>query len=340
MFELLLCLGVTFTAGIPYQVETQHFHSRGFFAVFNSVCISTGQLLCFLMTDVFSWRWLAVIAIGFDLVFVNVMVRLPESPRWCVKWHLMDEATASLTWLRMVDSTLVGEELKEIEDSLRENAPVQRISLKAMLLEKRYVGSLLLVIVFNFALATAGYNAIMAFLWEILAEAGMSNIAVSAIIISIIQLVATAATALITDQVNRRTMILSCSTTVILSLLLLSLADMLRELNPSLSRWITLCGVVGVVSAFSSGWHGVGLLAASEILPTAIRGIGSGVGMVVMYTFKFTTVQSFRPLESVIQASGTFGLFAVLTAVSTLVLAKFLPETRGKTLEEIQKYFE
>ena len=335
-----MCIGVTLVAGITYQVETQHFQSRGFFAVFNSVCISTGQLLCFLMTDVFSWRWLAVIAIGFNLVFVNVMVRLPESPRWCVKWHLMDEATASLTWLRMVDSSLAEEELKEIEDSLRENAGEQRVSKKALLLEKRYVGPLLLIVVSNFALASGGYNAIMAFLWNILAEAGVSNIAATAIFLAIIQLISNAVIALITDQVNRRTLFLLCSATVILSLLMLSLADMLREAYSSLARWITLCGLVGIVSAFSSGWHGVGLLAASEILPTAIRGIGSGVGMVLLYTFKFTTVQTFRPLESVIHASGTFGLFAALSFIFTLILAKFLPETRGKTLEEIQKYFE
>ena len=335
-------LGIGYSAGIAYQIETQRHQFRGGSAVFSSVCTSIGTCLCYLLTGLFSWRWLAVVAIAFDLVFVTSMALLPESPRWCVKHNRIGEAKRGLVWLRMEDTNSASEELSIIQENLQETSKATTsVPLKALLRERRYFQPLLLVCLIYMGSPITGFNAVMTYLWFIFAKSGIGHESVVAVFLSLAQFASNLATSVVADSINRRTLIIASGYGVAVSYLLLSVSDVLRMrgLWERYTEWLALSGLVGVSCWYNVGWHFISVTAAGEVLPTAIRSYGSGIGVAVMYIFKFITTYIFLKLEDSLQQSGTFLVFATTTIICTLLVKQLLPETRGKTLEEIESIF-
>ena len=92
------------------------------------------------------------------------------------------------------------------------------------------------------------------------------------------------------------------------------------------------------IAGFSGGWGPAPWVIMSEILPNRARGLGSSIATTANWICAFFVIKFFNFLEHAITNTGTFGLFAVINLIAVIFADVFIPETKGKTFEEIEKH--
>jgi len=102
---------------------------------------------------------------------------------------------------------------------------------------------------------------------------------------------------------------------------------------------LAVVSMILYIASFSVGMGGIPWLLMSEIFPAHVRGKAGSLATAVNFTCAFILVESFEKLNVCLKPQGTFMLFAAMLLSSSLFILKFVPETKGKTLEQIQMEF-
>ncbi|KTG02280.1 hypothetical protein cypCar_00016317 [Cyprinus carpio] len=125
-----------------------------------------------------------------------------------------------------------------------------------------------------------------------------------------------------------------------------SLASLLTDAQGSLAEqpptdlaWLAVGSMGLFIAGFALGWGPTPWLVMSEIFPTRVRGLGSALCVLTNWTCAFIVTKTFQNLMDAISSAGTFWMFSGLCALNVIFTAIFVPETKGKTLEEIQARF-
>ena len=103
--------------------------------------------------------------------------------------------------------------------------------------------------------------------------------------------------------------------------------------------WLALVSLVGYIVAFSLGWGPVPMLFMSEVLPARARGTGSGAATLVNWGLAFVITKSFASLQATAGLDGSFWLFGVACLVAVWFVFRRVPETKGRSLEDIEHFF-
>ena len=103
--------------------------------------------------------------------------------------------------------------------------------------------------------------------------------------------------------------------------------------------WLSLVSLLVFVAFFSLGWGPLPWLITAEVLPVRAKSLGGGLATASNWFFAFLTTKEFEDLESVLDEFGAFWLFAGITLVGVLFVFFLVPETRGRSLEEIEAEF-
>jgi len=153
------------------------------------------------------------------------------------------------------------------------------------------------------------------------------------IVIGITNLVFTLFALLFLDRWGRRTMLLTAfgGMCVSLSVLVLGLY------TPGTSPLVMLGSVICFVASFAFGMGPVVWIVISEIFPSKIRGRAASVATSTLWTSTLLVTFTFLSLVKILNLAGTFAIYAFLCLIAFLYTWKFVPETRGKTLEQIQQ---
>jgi SP family arabinose:H+ symporter-like MFS transporter len=138
------------------------------------------------------------------------------------------------------------------------------------------------------------------------------------------------------DRWGRRTMLLTASAGMTASLLLFVLAYHVAGIPPVM---ILAC-VLSYTGFFAFAMGPIPWVVIAEIFPTKIRGRAASVATSTLWTGTLVVTLTFLSLIRLLGVSGTFGIYAVLSAVTFLFIWKMVPETKGKTLEQIQREWE
>ncbi len=123
-----------------------------------------------------------------------------------------------------------------------------------------------------------------------------------------------------------------------LSLFVLGLAFSLRQLSGSLG-WIAIASLMVYVGSFAVGLGPVFWLMLSEIYPLRIRGRAMSIGTIANWSANFIVALSFLTLTRVLGKPATFWLYAIISVGSWFFAFFLVPETKGKTLEQIEKHW-
>lgn len=332
-----------------YVVETVSRCRRGRTASASAVISGAGMLLaggCTLLT--LSWRWLAIVALGLNLVFISaVCLLLPESPRWLVKKGKSAEAKESLIWLKMGDQAAVDSELDAITTSFtesQEQQQQQRVSLRRLFTHKRYRIPLMLALLLALGRPMSGQPAIMSFLWQICNKAGLSNAPIISVTVSLLIIITTTAKSFAIDRLSRRVFLGVGGGLLTVSLLLMAFTDISQRqgwaTNTAITSIVSLIGILGYFVAFTISWAVLSFLILNEVLPTAIRSFGGGGASAIQQLVNFAVTQVFQQTEKTIQLGYTFIVFAVLNSITTFTVVQLLPDTRNKSLEDIEQHFQ
>ena len=187
-----------------------------------------------------------------------------------------------------------------------------------------------------------GINAVIFYTESIFQTAGYNgNPGVPSVIVAAVKVAATCFSTSLMDNVGRRKLFICGGSLMTISCISFGMHFYLSDVHMVHSiSWLSLGSLILYVTAFSLGWGSIPWLIMSEIFPTKVRGRASALATGLNWTCAFLVTLGFLPLENAISSQGIFWLFAGVCCIGTVAMFFFMPETKGKSLEEIEHFFD
>ena len=341
-FRFLLGLSVgtaSFVAPL-YISEVAPPRVRGGLVSFNQLAITSGILLAYIVnfalkgvTD--EWRWMLGLAAIPGAVLAVGMLTVPRTPRWLAMKHRDDEAREVLETLRAGDEDAdVDAELDEIQE---ENERERKTRVREL-----FTGRLRPMLLIGLALAIAqqfvGVNTVIYYAPTILSDTGLGNSAALAqtVAVGVTNVVFTIVAVLLLDRLGRRALLLTGTAGLLVALVVLGVYFSSSTLQSDYG-WVALAGLLLFIAAFAVGLGPVFWLMISEIFPIGVRSKAMSVCTIANWGANFLVAQTFLSLSNAISRQGVFFLYAVLAVASLAFFARKIPETKNRSLEEIQE---
>ncbi|MDQ0733610.1 sugar porter family MFS transporter [Arthrobacter agilis] len=319
---------------------------RGQVVTRNELMIVTGQLLAFstsaLLGGLFGdshgiWRWMLVLATLPAIGLWIGMHFVPESPRWLAGHG--DFGVALRVLQRLRTAVVARQEYEEVrsmalEDREREDGGFR--DLREPWLRRIFLVGLGLAVIQQIT----GVNSIMYYGTQILVVAGFgTQAALTANIANgVISVAATFVGIWLLGRVGRRPMLLVGQIGTTSALLAIGLVSLL--VPEGTARGFLILSLTVTFLAFQQGAISpVTWLMLSEIFPMRLRGLGMGAAVFVLWMVNFAVSLSFPILMDAITISNTFFVFVVLGVAAIVFARRYVPETRGRTLEELEHEF-
>lgn len=322
-----------------YIAELSPPQTRGALVSLNQVAILVGMVLSYLVNawmgqlgdnawlSTTGWRGMLGAEAVPALIFLALSLKIPESPRWLLK---RGRAADAHDVLKRLHGEAVGRrELNEIREAIaHEQGTVSE------LLQAGRRGTVVMAMVLALFQAITGINIVMYYAPTIFASAGIGTGTAleQSVIIGLVMLGFTFASMLLVDRAGRRPIMLLAAAGMGLSLTLLG---MMFTSGGGGARWL-LIWILTYVSSFSIGMGGIYWVVVSEIFPTRVRGAAMSLSVVFLWGGNYLVSQFFPEMLAGLH-SRVFFVFALMCGVCFVFIWRFVPETKGKTLEEIER---
>ncbi|CAG7785042.1 unnamed protein product [Allacma fusca] len=337
------CAGA-FSVAVPiYVAETADTKIRGALGCGYDLMITIGILYIFLIGTYTTWRIQALSCAIIPAAFHCFMFFVPESPRLLVEKNKTEEAAKSLQWLRGTkDFHEVEQELKELQRNVEETCR-KEVSWRGLctmpVIKPTFVGFALM-----FIMQLSGMDAVMFYTVDIFRSAGTHiDEHLSTNIVGAVQVAATVVAALVVDRCGRRILLIVSGLFMVISLTTIGLYFYLKSSDDARVSeglgWLPLASLIVYVISFSIGLGPVPCIMLGELLPPHVKGIAAGMIVISKWTLGFIITLMFQDMLSLLHESGCYWLFASITFLGVIYICFCVPETNGKSLEEIQLYF-
>jgi SP family arabinose:H+ symporter-like MFS transporter len=274
----------------------------------------------------FGWRWMFGSLTFPAALFALLALPIPESPRWLLKSGRADKAQAILE--RIAGPEGADREMRAIERSLSEES-----GSLADLLQPGYRRALLIGVALAAICQFCGINAIMYYAPEIFkaSGAGSDSAFVQTIAIGVVNLLFTVVAIWMIDKAGRRPLLIVGS--IIQALSLIAVGAAFAHGSGGLSL---LAPMLLFIAAFAAGMGPVPWVVISEIFPTRIRGGAVSIATLTLWAADFIVSQTFPILNASVGPARTFWLYGICSIIGLLFVAFLIPETKGRSLEDIQ----
>uniref|UniRef100_A0A0V0ID70 Putative sugar transporter ERD6-like 6-like n=1 Tax=Solanum chacoense TaxID=4108 RepID=A0A0V0ID70_SOLCH len=326
-----------------YIAEIAPQNMRGGLGSVNQLSVTIGIMLSYLLGLFVNWRLLAVLGALPCLALIPGLFFIPESPRWLAKMGLTEDFETSLQVLRGFEADITNE-VNEIKRSVASSTNRRTAMRFADLKHRRYWFPLMVGIGLLILQQLGGINGVIFYSSNIFLSAGISSSNAATFGVGAIQVVATAVSTWLVDRTGRRILLIVSSAGMTVSLIIVSVAFYLKGY---VSEDSTLYGVLGIISvvgvvfmiiSFSLGMGPIPWLIMSEILPIKIKGLAGSTATLANWLFSWVITVT-APLLMAWSSGGTFTIYMVMCAFTVAFVAIWVPETKGRTLEEIQFSF-
>jgi len=328
-------VGIVSVLGPIYISEISPPEKRGRFVSLHQFAIVTGILLAYIFNYFFidianGWRYMLGVPFIFSILFmIFILSYLPESPRWLIAKGEKLKAFEVLKKVHGVD--LAKEEVKEIKSSL--SSKVKKISFKDIL-----KGKTLKIVLLGAVLAIfqqiVGINAVINYAPIIFEKTGVNtDIALlQSIFIGTVNFLATIIALWFIDSKGRKPLLIWGAIGMTLALAYIS-----YEFAFNVSNIGILIAILAYIAFFAASFAPVLGVITSEIFSNHIRAVAMSITGTVNWIFTFIVVQFSPYILNQFGGAILFGIFAICSLLALIFVKIWIPETKGKSLEEIEK---
>ncbi|MGY3838950.1 sugar porter family MFS transporter [Bacillus atrophaeus] len=345
-FLLGLAVGCASVAVPTFLAEISPAERRGRIVTQNELMIVIGQLLAYTFNAILGntmgdgahvWRYMLVIATLPAVILWFGMLIVPESPRWLAARGRIGDALRVLQQIR--EENRAQQEIKEIKEAVHTKHKAKKASFKDF--NVPWIRRIFLIgIGIAIVQQITGVNSIMYYGTEILKNAGFQTEAalIGNIANGMISVIAVIFGIWLLGRVRRRPMLLVGQLGTMISLLLIGILSIALKETPALP-FVVLALTVTFLAFQQAAISTVTWLMLSEIFPLHLRGLGMGISTFCLWTANFLIGLTFPILLNKIGMSSTFFIFVVLNIGAFLFVKKYVPETKGRSLEELEQSF-
>lgn len=329
-----IAIGVASMLAPLYIAEVAPARIRGRLVSLNQMAIVSGILLAYLInwglsfSGATSWRWMFAAAVVPSLALFTGVFFVPESPRWLMEKGRDVDARTILSRIEGEESA--GEQIEHIRETLRQETGKFKDLLAPMLRRP-----LFLVVSLAVLQQITGINTVLFYgsiIWK--RELGGHNSAAigANATIGVVNFVVTIAALWLIERSGRRPLLMFSSGCMAICQLSLGLAFLM---NPPPAA-LVLGSMLLCVAAFAIGLGPVTWTLMAELFPTSIRGRAMSIANMALWIASFALTFTFLSLAHAITITGAFCLYSFLCVLTFLLVWRMAPETKGKTLEEIE----
>jgi SP family arabinose:H+ symporter-like MFS transporter len=331
-----IAIGMASVLAPLYIAEVAPARTRGRLVSLNQMAIVTGILLAYLVNWLLSflgpqsWRWMFATAAVPSILFFAALFLVPESPRWLTEIGQGETALGVLT--KVNGRSMALRELEQIRGAIAEEG-----GSLAELLQPGLRRALWIAVALAILQQITGINTVLFYGSIIFREQVGHHSASSAIganvVVGLVNFLATIVALGVIDKMGRRPLLMLSSGCMALCQVALGAAFLIQPPPATLVLGIMLF----CVASFAIGLGpGVWVLLA-EIFPTRIRGRAMSIATISLWVACVALTVTFLSLVKAISATGAFWVYGGMCMVTFLIVWKATPETKGKSLEEIEK---
>jgi sugar porter (SP) family MFS transporter len=307
---------------------------RGGLVSLNQLAITSGILVSYLvdygLSGTGNWRLMfGLAAIPAVLLFTGMLFQ-KESPHWLIRQDRTDEARDVLKRVR--DSDDIEDEIREVQEVSREQAGTREL-LSPRIRPLLFVGVMLAV----FQQIT-GINTVIYYAPSLLQGAGFGNSAalLANVVNGAVNVGMTIVAVWLLDRVGRRPLLLSGTAGMAVGMAITACSFLGGEHLHGALAIVAVIGLLVYTGSFAIGLGPVFWLLIAEIYPLRIRGAAMSVATMANWGANFVVTVSFLTLLNAIDGVGVFFLFGFLTLVALAYFWRKVPETKGRSLQEIE----
>ncbi len=330
-----LAVGSAAVLSPTYISEISPAEKRGTLVSYNQFAIVIGILLAYFIDYALvgldnGWRYMLAVPLIFGLLFlVFLFISFPESPRWLVKVGQSEKARGILE--RIGGVSYAADELKAIQATGSEEKSDSGVHVKDL-----FKGRIGYVVLLGTLLAAfqqiTGINAVVNYAPAIFQKTGVGTdtALLQSIIVGFVNFLFTLVAIRLVDRSGRKTLLTWGAAGMTISLVYLSIGFNASGLG-------VLISLLAYIAFFAASLAPVMWVVTSEIYPTRIRGVAMSFSTAVSWVFTLVVVQFFPWMLSNFGGPVSFGIFAFFSLAALLFIIFFIPETKGKSLEQIEK---
>lgn len=328
-----------------YVAEISVPTSRGFLSAVGPVFVSLGVLIVYSLGYVMDWKSVAFICACTGIITFMATLSLPESPAWLATNGALNEATKALTWFRQ-DQAAVDSELADILETVKvtRNSKPRSFSEVFRYYKKREVWKPFLILITFFVFQElSGIYIVLYYAVDFFRQTGTYyNDYVASIMVASLRFIVSIIGAICIQQFSRKLMATSSSFLMAVTMFGAAMYEHWYsqvEFNVRPFAWIPLVSILISVSASMLGMLQLPWLMIGELFPLTIRGVMGGFVSSLAYLFIFLTVKFYSTFITYLKLDGTMWLFSGASFFAMFFAIFYLPETKDKTLFEIERTF-
>ncbi|XP_054266614.1 facilitated trehalose transporter Tret1-like [Macrosteles quadrilineatus] len=329
-----------------YTGEVTQPHLRGMLAAVASVGVSLGVTIQYIVGAFVSWNSLALFNGIVPSIGLMTAFFLPESPSWLLNQGKTEAARNALTRLRGDTCDIEGE-LQDLINFANKTNSNKKSSMKDTLraiLHPSALKPFLILASYFLIYQFSGVNPVTFYAVEIIQDSGADmNKYMATIVLGLVRLGFTVVSCIMMRRCGRRPLTFISSVFCGLSMFGLGyymfLAEGWKEEGATaIAAWFPLLNLFIFMAASTIGYLVVPWVMIGELYPSKVRGIMGGMTTFVGHFCVFVVVKTFPFFQS-LSKYGTFMMYGTVSLLGTIYFYLYLPETKGRTLQEIEEYF-
>lgn len=332
-----LAIGMGSFSAPLYISEVSEQEHRGGLVTLNQLAIVSGILLAYLVDYLFSgadaWRYMFLCGVVPAMVLFIFAWLLPESPRWLMMRGKTEKAHRILKRIH-------GKEEAQKEFSELQKVTALEKNTSKSILQKGFIKVLLLGVLVSVFTQAIGINAIIYYAPTIFKLTGFSHTTAALLAtlgVGIINVVFTIIAIRLLDVFGRRPLLLVSVAGIVLSLIIMVIAFTGDIQGHIVLAWLTFFAIILFIACQAIGTGPACWLIPSEIFPTSMRGLGMGLSVACNWGTNVVVAFLFPVILSHWGGLTSFAIFLVIAIIAFVYFYRYLPETKGVTLEHIEK---